>query len=226
MKRIDELYPPAYFLGHGYGIDTKRDAMYQQERRRIYSYKREGRILDVGCGVGAFLECFDDRWEKWGIEPARFAQEAARPRGVRIIEPEDLLTSGYFDVIIFRGTIQHIPRPFKYLEDARWWLKDDGVLVLLATPNTNSPYFWKRKTLPALDPPRNWLLPSDVMLLNALSNLGFRVDQVVYPYWRTPYARPIQDHLRFALTWLTNGHAGGKFPFWRSMMEIYAFKVG
>jgi cyclopropane fatty-acyl-phospholipid synthase-like methyltransferase len=221
---VDALYPPSYFLGHSYGADPLRDQMYRQERDRIYCYKRKGRILDVGCGVGAFLDCFDDRWEKWGIEPARFAAEAAQRRGVQLARPWSITDySGYWNVIVFRGTIQHVPHPFEYLEKAQGWLADDGLLVLLATPNTNSPYYKLFGTLPALDPCRNFLLPSDLMMTNALKNMGYTVRQVLYPYLGTPYADPLRDHLRFFVGWLTRRQTG--FAFWRSMMEIYATKT-
>jgi len=192
--------------------------MYCQERDRIYRYARGGRILDIGCGLGAFLDCLDSRWDKRGVEPAKFAAGVARDRGIEIIDPEDIAEEcGYWDVIVFRGTIQHVPRPFEYLEKARGWLSDDGLLVLLATPNTNSPYYRRFKTLPALDPPRNYLLPSDLMLMNAMTNIGYTVREVVYPYLETPYAHPVKDHLR----WLIGKQP---FAFWRSMMEIYATK--
>ena len=215
---IDRLYPPSYFTGNDYGSDPRRDSMYHQERDRIYGYKRSGHILDVGCGVGSFLECFDDRWDKWAIEPASYAAEESRRRGERLVEPDSIEDDcGFWDVIVFRGTIQHVPRPFEYLEKARGWLADNGLLVLLATPNTNSPYYRRFKTLPPLDPPRNFLLPSDLMLVNALENIGFAIQDVVYPYLETPYAHPVRDHLR----WLTGKQP---FAFWRSMMEIYAIK--
>lgn len=215
---IDRLYPPAYFMGNGYGSDPRRDSMYRQERDRIYRYRSSGRILDVGCGVGSFLECFDDQWDKWAIEPASYAAEEARRRGERLIEASSIEDDcGFWDVVVFRGTIQHVPRPFEYLEKARGWLADNGLLVLLATPNTNSPYYRRFKTLPPLDPPRNFLLPSDLMLVNALENIGFAIRDVVYPYLETPYAHPVRDHLR----WLIGKQP---FAFWRSMMEIYAVK--
>jgi SAM-dependent methyltransferase len=227
MKPIDILYPPSYYRGHGYGADPRRLAMYRQERDRIYHYTRQGRILDVGCGVGAFLACFDDRWEKWGIEPSTYGATEAGRRGINTIREKDIPPNcGFWNVVVFRGTIQHIPNPFECLEMAHGWLRPGGLLALLATPNSNSPHYRLFKTLPALDPPRNWLIPSDLMLTNVLHNLRFTVMEIGFPYLGTPYARPVRDHLRYFLGWLSGGRQGGGFPFWRSMMEIYANNLG
>lgn len=218
MTDIDRLYPPSYYRLH-YRTDPRREAMYRQERDRILRRVRaSGRILDVGCAVGGFLDCFDDHWEKWGIEPATYAAHRCIEKGIRLIDPP-IEPTGYWDVIVFRGSLQHVDRPLPYLAEAREALRPGGLLAILATPNTHSLPYRLFRRLPALDPPRNFFVPSDAMLINALRNLRFRVLDVRYPYWGTPYASPARDALRFAMAL-----AGFYRPFaWPgNMMEIYA----
>jgi hypothetical protein len=75
--------------------------------------------------------------------------------------------------------------------------------------------------LPALDPPRNFVVFSDRVLGQCLLNLGFRDPTFVYPYLGTPYARPLSDHARFVLRLFG---VKTRFAFWRNMMECYAQK--
>ena len=94
-------------------------------------------------------------------------------------------------------------------------------MVFLATPNSNSPYFRRFRTLPFLTPSMNILQPSDLMMRHALQNLGMSVSDICFPYFETPYAKPIRDHLLYLLSFLGIKR---KFAFWRSSMEIYALK--
>ena len=122
---------------------------------------------------------------------------------------------------MFRGTIQLIPNPFETIIRCIDLLKPGGILVLLATPNSRSPYYYLFKTLPFISEKTTFLLPSDLMMRNLFVNYGLRVATIKYPYFETPYARPARDFLMFIL-----GIFGirKKFPFPRSSMEIVAIK--
>ena len=205
-----------------YGNDPKRAAMYSMERDRIVRLKQSGRILDIGCGVGAFLKGFsDDDWHKYGVDVSEHAVEIARSTGIKIQMGEAAYDyeDGFFDVIVMRGSLQHLPDPFQTIARCKVLLKSDGLLVFLSTPNTNSPYFRRFRTLPILTETLNILQPSDTMMVNALQNMGFKVLSVHYPYRETPYASVIKDHVLFLLSYLGIRR---NFAFWKSTMEIYA----
>ena len=217
--RYDETYFSAYRK------DPKRDAMYDAERGRIERLKPEGgRILDVGCGLGLFLAKFPpERWERYGTDVSELAITEARARGIHVNEfsraydyPE-----GFFDVIVFRGTLQLIPTPFVIIEICVRLLAARGLMVFLSTPNSNSPYYRRFKTLPFLTPHANFLIPSDVMMRDALQNFGLEILEIRYPYVETPYARPLRDHLLYLLSFLG---VKRKFAFWRSSIEMYSRK--
>ena len=208
-----------------YRNDPKRSVMYIKERLRIDKLSPEGgRIFDVGCGIGAFLSGFDkSKWELYGVDVADLAIREARSIGINVKEylegysyPND-----FFDIIVFRGSIQLITCPFYVIQRCITLLKPGGHLVFLATPNSNSLYYRKFKTLPFLTPNLNYLIPSDIMLVNALKNFGLHVIEINYPYLGGPYANPIKDHIFSALSFFG---IKKKFPFWRSSMEIYARK--
>jgi len=168
-----------------YGNDPNRLQMYLAERARIESYKPSGRILDIGCGIGAFLDEFPkDKWDRYGVDISQHAIDKARERGIRVndIEHSYEYPPEYFDVIVFRGSLQHLPCPFKTIQDCIMLMAPGALMVFLATPNTNSPYFRRFGTLPILTPNINILQPSDVMMRHALQNLGLEVLDIRFPY--------------------------------------------
>jgi 2-polyprenyl-3-methyl-5-hydroxy-6-metoxy-1,4-benzoquinol methylase len=216
------MYNEQYFQDRR---DPLRDAWYRSEHERIESMRPQGgAIFDVGCGLGQFLELFDShKWQKYGVDISDYAVTLARARGIFVKNYDQ----GYdypdesFDVIIFRGTIQHLDTPFLVLKRCASLLKRGGLMAFLSTPNANALCYKLFGTLPFLSPKRNYWIPSDTTLPNALRNFGLTVTQIRYPYLETPYARPLRDHLFFLLRCL-----GVKvsFPFWGNMMECYATK--
>ena len=222
-ERQKARYDDSYFAH--YRDDPRRDAMYEHERARIEQLRPGGgRILDIGCGLGLFLEKFKAPvWERYGVEISEAAAQEARRRGVRVNDFRSAYdyASGYFDVIVFRGSLQLIPTPFLVIKDCIRLLAAGGLMVFLATPNSNSPYYRRFKTLPFLTPHANFLIPSDLMMRNALQNFGLEVLSIEFPYLETPYASPLRDHLCYLLSFFGIRR---KFAFWRSMMEIYCRK--
>ena len=212
-----DLYESDYFVGRR--DDPRRDEMNRQEveRVRIRTGLEGGVVVDVGCGLGELLERFSpDRWRRYGIEVSEHAREICAAKGIDFHLPEG---DGWCDLVLLRGSLQHLDRPVETLALAHRWLRPGGWLVVLATPNAGGPVYRLFQELPALDPPRNFVVFSDRVLRQCLLNLGFRDVSFEYPYLGTPYASPVRDHLRFALRL-----AGLKrpFAFWRNMMECYA----
>lgn len=221
---VKALYPESYFTDNAYGQDPKRAAAYRQEGKRLLAYAglEDARLLDVGCGTGDFLDCLASAAsERYGIEISDFAASKAAERGITMVRRIDELAD--LDLILFRGTIQHLDTPFLALQQAAGALKPGGVIAFLATPNANSPVYRRMGTLPALDPSRNFWVPSDRVLAQVLENLGFESIQFTHPYINGPYARPVSDHLKYLMSFF--GYRG-KFAFWRSMMECFARKGG
>lgn len=102
-----------------------------------------GRILDVGCGKGAFLRSFRDhrpRWHLVGIEPSREEAELARRDGQLEIHEGMLgstpLERESFDLVSIMHVFEHVPRPIETLRHMRDLLKPGGVLFI-EVPNTS-----------------------------------------------------------------------------------------
>jgi SAM-dependent methyltransferase len=163
------------------------------------------------------VKSFNWAGDCYGMEISEFAKTQAKNHGVKF--SKDIFNSeNFFDLIVFRGTIQHIDEPFLYMKQCHSSLKKGGKVAFLATPNTNSIYFKIWSTLPFLDYPKtNYYIPNDKWIENAMKNYGFRLIDKRYPYIRSPYSNPVKDHIMF-VTKLLGFNV--KFPFWRNSMDL------
>jgi SAM-dependent methyltransferase len=213
---VSDLYEHDYFAARP---DARRQAMRMQEFQRIRERTglEEGVVLDIGCGLGEFLDLFpSDRWRKYGIEVSTHATEACRAKGISFELPGE---ESWCDLVVLRGSLQHLDRPLDMLWGAHRWLRRGGWLVVLATPNAGGLVYRMFQDLPPLVPELNFVVFSDRVLRQSLLNIGFSDVELVYPYLGTPYAEPVRDHLRFILRVIG---IKSRFAFWRNMMECYA----
>lgn len=213
MINDSDLYGEEYFSKRAY--DKRRYEAYRIDREKIYLHANHGKILDIGCGTGEFLLGFDDRFEKFGIEPSATGKKISLENGIKVLESLDDLTDDFFDVVVLRGVLQHIYNPIEVLHRAYSCLKKGGIIIILATPDSDSIGYFRWKTLPALDAPRNWIPFGHRMLNNILKRIGFKNIVFSYPYGY-PYANPIRNVFNFII--------GKPDAFFGNMMECVAWK--
>jgi len=160
-----------------------------------------GKICDIGCSTGEFLEYIDWDGEAFGME----INDAARKIASTFINFErNIFTEKkFFDAVLFRGTIQHVDEPFRFIKQSYKALKNGGYLFFLATPNADSILYRLKKDLPFLDWYSNFWVPGEKELRNTLTNFGFQIEAVEKPYLSTPYSKPITDHIKFLLNMIS-----------------------
>ena len=142
-----------------------------------------GRMLDVGCGSGAFLQRMRGAgWSVVGTEPddnaaARLASERGFPIYGSLAELIQVGERG-FDVIVLSHVIEHLPDPAHTLNSLRGMLAAGGRLVL-TTPNAlslGSRIF--RASWRGLEPPRHFNIFSPDSVCEILRRAGFEVERV------------------------------------------------
>ncbi|MDE2222774.1 MAG: methyltransferase domain-containing protein [Candidatus Omnitrophica bacterium] len=125
----------------------QQEAGLRQSAKSILNFLKKldktGRILDVGCANGLFLhEAKKLGWEVYGVEPSSWAVDyAVKKLDLPNITPGALKDADYpanfFDVIIFKDVIEHLPDPKQALEQIRHLLKPSGV-ICCNTPDVDS----------------------------------------------------------------------------------------
>lgn len=154
-----------------------------KRRRAIEHLQPNGRLLDVGCATGVFLnEMRNAGWDVIGIEPNREASKYAREHfGVPVYTGtlrDMCLPGASFDVITMWDVLEHLHTPWLDLKEASRLLKEGGLLVI-RIPNLES---LEAQLFGPLwvgwDLPRHLYLFPRKALTVALEQLGFRIEAI------------------------------------------------
>lgn len=127
--------------------------------REIEKYKKPGKLLDIGCGFGLFLNIAKQRgWEGVGIEICpELAEFARREYNLTILDKsfeEANFPNNSFDVVTLWDVLEHMRHPIESLVRVHHVLKNDGLLAIQC-PNIDS-------FLARLGGPKwGWLTPPD-----------------------------------------------------------------
>ena len=136
-RQIEELYAGDYFTGGEFGDYASQRATFARNFKGYLSRMRQagatgGRLLEVGCAYGFFLEHAQTSFDALGIDVNEPAIAAARELGVRAECREfmQFKADAPFDVVCMWDTIEHLIDPRAYLEKARDVLAGQGYLFL------------------------------------------------------------------------------------------------
>jgi cyclopropane fatty-acyl-phospholipid synthase-like methyltransferase len=207
------------------GAGTARSKKVVDWLIRTGSLPKEGTLLDVGCGNGAFMRSFGGKrpdWKMNGLElDARNRALVTAIPGVEELHVGTIESlQSRFDMISLIHALEHMPDPVGYLREIRGRLNEGGMVLI---------------EVPDLDKSRFDILVADhcthfrtTTLRNALCKAGFEVMHVeagVVSKELTLLARPapFMDHAEKAtsdkegevaaqahITWLQNVLAQGR----------------
>lgn len=101
-------------------------------------YRRSGRILDMGCGAGYFLEEAARRgWEAYGTNFGERPLELSRGRGFTVVQAPistETFPAGHFDVVTSFEVVEHLRDPIAEAQTLSRLLRVGGLLYC-TTPN-------------------------------------------------------------------------------------------
>jgi 2-polyprenyl-3-methyl-5-hydroxy-6-metoxy-1,4-benzoquinol methylase len=147
---IGHYYPSDYHafeqaIADEPGLLRRIERTYGMARRRRLveqAVPQRGRLLDIGCATGIFLnEMHRHGWEAQGVERSHRAATYARERfGLTVYEGriEDIrLPERTFDVVTMWDVLEHVHDPRQVLQTIARLLKPAGLLVC-SLPNPDS----------------------------------------------------------------------------------------
>lgn len=219
-KELSDIYTAQYFLGSESEEGQREASQIKQATGREYlseitRYRgdKAGRLLEVGCGDGDFLELAETQgWEVTGIEYSAAACDRARQRLKRGNVLQGELTPGslaqeQFDLCVLSDVLEHVRSPLQFLRETHRVLKSGGTLFI-ATPSIDS---WSARLLR-----QNWM--------------EFKAEHLIYFDSQTLQTALIKagfDHLVVQAGWkvLNLDYIGKHFDRYRVPMITPAMKL-
>ncbi len=140
-----QMFPRPETIGEGedyagFDLDAYRDFMtefrvpqYERDTALIKAHRSGGRLLDVGCGTGEFLDVAEKSgFQPLGVEPSAKASAiaGARHRVIRGEFRDAALPERSFEVITLWSVLEHVLDPPAVLRRVRVLLMEDGVVAL------------------------------------------------------------------------------------------------
>lgn len=146
LEKLPSYYESVNYISHTDGNKSVFEKMYQfvkgialkNKLKLINTQSSKGRILDIGAGVGDFLQVAkNDGWETIGIEPSAKAKTIAKSKGVSFVEDLSKLENNSFDIITMWHVLEHVPDLENQIKELKRLLKPYGT-VIIAVPNFKS----------------------------------------------------------------------------------------
>ncbi len=130
MPNLDEAYGDT--VDH-HILETRQQRHYAaaRELKRLRRFKPGGRLLDVGCSTGYFLDVAAQHFETEGLELSRWARdEAAKRHTVHEVPLQQMEVAERYDVVTLWDVIEHFQDPAAELRAIAGAMKSDGLLVI------------------------------------------------------------------------------------------------
>ncbi len=139
--------------------------------------REAGKLLDVGCGNGAFLDLMRSQgWSVFGLDVDPEAVRVCQERGLDVRHGtvhDCSFPEASFDAITLSHVVEHLHDPVAVLRRCHWLARVGGRLWV-ETPNFGSAshtHFGRHWM--ALDPPRHLLLLDDEALRRLCAEAGW-----------------------------------------------------
>lgn len=195
-NEIGAYYASENYISH---TDTRKgmvNRLYHLVRKRTLGSKmklviketgkQKGRLLDIGCGTGAFLNVLQTAgWETTGLEPDQLAREKANELyHIKPLAPGRLfeLEKGQFDAVTMWHVLEHVHDLHGYIKRAGELLAPGGRLFIAVPNYTSYDATVYREHWAAYDVPRHLYHFSPASMKRLISTHGLQLRKVK-PMW-------------------------------------------
>ena len=148
-------------------------------------YKKDGKILDIGCGNGRFLlDCKKTGWNVYGIEIDKEASQITKKNRIKVFDnlKEAKFKDNFFDTITLWNSLEHLPNPMETLKEIKRILKKENGDLIIEIPNIDSlSYNLFKSKWHNLDAPRHlYHFPLSTIKKKICNKLKFKIIEVKY----------------------------------------------
>lgn len=146
---IEKIYNKNYY--DSWGIDSAENSTERMKQATFHDklaliearMPAKGRILDIGCATGFFLDAARQRgWECHGVELSPYSSEIARDKigRDRIFTgqlAEARFADDFFDAVVMTDVIEHVAAVRPFMAEVARILKPGGIAAI-TTPDPHS----------------------------------------------------------------------------------------
>lgn len=149
--------------------------------KEIRKFKSNGKLLEIGCSLGYFLEIAKNRgFDVIGLEldnnAVDFANNALGKGTVLQSTIEDAkFQSNVFDVVVVSHVLEHVIDPDRFLKEIKRVLKNNGIVIIVSPNSDGLCAKIKKEKWPGLRPEEHVWQLSKSIVVKLLTQEGFTV---------------------------------------------------
>jgi SAM-dependent methyltransferase len=190
-------YTDSYFSGgHADGYANYQGAEpilrreFAREVKFIRSYCSSGKLIEIGCAYGFFLQEAKRYFDVAGIEFADDAAAHGRRNSLDVrtgvADESTLAEFGNADVFVLLDVIEHLPEPYETLSLCARHLKPGGIIVLTTGDFASPVARWSGPAWRLMTPPQHLWFFTPGSFRALASRLGLALESLDHPWKIVP----------------------------------------
>lgn len=224
LDTLDPFYDSSDYISHHSKPRSTIQGLYGLVRTLMFYYKYrllkknippKGRLLDVGCGTGAFLSFMKKKGHAVkGIENNDKARKTCHENDLQVQTTTEGFPQQSFDVITLWHVLEHLPQPEKHIANYKDLLKPGGILVIAAPNFESHDRVHYKEDWAALDVPRHlWHFTPKGLISMSKENELQLIRKSFLPF----------DV--FYIAYLSEKHKGKRIPLVRALIKASFFSL-
>ncbi len=224
---------PKFFSNYAADREVRtKEFEYKLEDLTEYLGSKRGRLLDIGCAMGFFLDAARKfKFDCEGVELSEFSSNYARRElGLKVFTgslEQAKFPSESFDVVTSWDCVEHVPDPTAFLHELKRILKRDGMAVLETMNMDGLGALVYGENFKSVVPEAHIYYFTLSSFLRMLNKVGFETIHIGFPYFKSRFYTP--EDVQIQCDDLKAFKAGAKIDhknpaFWGNLVCFYVVK--